>query len=301
MGKKKATSGIVLILLFLFILSNVSADLSITVSMKGGCGSTFSVGDEISFTITLSESAYVTVNVITPDDEKEIVKNLYRSKGEHDFTYTVIGPEGRHSLVAKVRDKYGKIIEDTCEFKVIDRKDSDNDGVPDSRDQCANSSCNSVDATGCPKDSDGDGVNDCKDQCANSPCDSVDVTGCPLDSDNDGVNDCEDQCPEEEGVPSQNGCPVIPPETPNSPSPHTSSLFQSGFPSSILYLAILIILLFITLLVYRMTKKNKSLIESQKYGKKEYKKLRKKLDEDYIEDKISRKEYLRKKKELGDE
>ena len=269
MGKEKATAAMVLLLFFLPILSNLSADLSINIDIKGGCGSTFSIGDEISFTITLSESAYVTVNVSTPDDEKEVVKNLYRSKGEHDFTYTVVGPVGRHSLVAKVRDKYGKIVEDACEFKVIDRKDSDNDGVPDSRDKCPRSACTSVDAT-----------------------------GCPLDSDSDGVNDCEDQCPEEEGVPSENGCPeTLPPEPPSSPPSPTSSLIHSGIPSSMLYVAIPIILLIIGLMLYRMKKKEGNLGKS----KKEHKKLREQLDEDYIEDRISRKEYLKKKEELEGE
>ena len=51
-------------------------------------------------------------------------------------------------------------------------------------------------------------------------------------------------------------------------------------------------------MIYRMKKKEGKLDKSAKYSKKEQKKLRKQLDEDYIEDRISRKEYLKRKEEL---
>ncbi|WP_086932960.1 OmpA family protein [Agarilytica rhodophyticola] len=61
-------------------------------------------------------------------------------------------------------------------------KDSDNDGVVDSRDACPNSAPGaSVDARGCdiPVDSDRDGVVDSKDQCPDSQLGAkVDETGC---------------------------------------------------------------------------------------------------------------------------
>ncbi|WP_447556240.1 OmpA family protein [Vreelandella sp. EE22] len=53
-----------------------------------------------------------------------------------------------------------------------------------------------VDAQGCPLDSDNDGVPDYRDQCPGTPAGvEVDAVGCPLDSDNDGVPDYRDQCP----------------------------------------------------------------------------------------------------------
>jgi OOP family OmpA-OmpF porin len=53
-----------------------------------------------------------------------------------------------------------------------------------------------VDAEGCPLDSDNDGVPDYRDQCPGTPAGvEVDANGCPLDSDNDGVPDYRDQCP----------------------------------------------------------------------------------------------------------
>jgi hypothetical protein len=61
---------------------------------------------------------------------------------------------------------------------------------------------------GCPfTDSDSDGVEDCMDQCQNSRCNRVDARGCETDVDNDGVKDCDDECPQEEGDPSNRGCP----------------------------------------------------------------------------------------------
>ncbi len=77
-------------------------------------------------------------------------------------------------------------------------KDSDYDGVPDSRDKCPGTprGCR-VDANGCPIDSDGDGVCDGVDKCPDTPAGArVDASGCPMDSDGDGVYDGLDQCPD---------------------------------------------------------------------------------------------------------
>ncbi|GLR69463.1 thrombospondin type 3 repeat-containing protein [Agaribacter marinus] len=83
--------------------------------------------------------------------------------------------------------------------------DTDNDGVPDSIDQCPNTPTGAtVDATGCEVvvigDADNDGVPDNVDQCPNTPAGAtVDATGCEIvvigDADNDGVPDNVDQCP----------------------------------------------------------------------------------------------------------
>ena len=80
------------------------------------------------------------------------------------------------------------------------KKDSDRDGVKDSKDICPNTPKGvKVDKKGCPVDTDGDGVPDYKDKCPKTPVEArkaVDVTGCPLDSDKDGVSDYLDKCPE---------------------------------------------------------------------------------------------------------
>jgi len=91
-------------------------------------------------------------------------------------------------------------------------KDSDNDGVVDSKDKCPNTPAGvKVDTNGCPIDSDKDGVADYLDKCPNTPADvKVDVNGCPLDSDKDGVADYLDKCPNTPaGVKVDvNGCPL---------------------------------------------------------------------------------------------
>ena len=97
-------------------------------------------------------------------------------------------------------------------FYIGRNKDSDNDGVPDSRDMCPDTPLGvQVDANGCPLDSDGDGVPDYLDKCPNTPTGvKVDATGCPLDSDGDGVPDYLDKCPNTPtGVKvDADGCPL---------------------------------------------------------------------------------------------
>jgi len=90
--------------------------------------------------------------------------------------------------------------------------DSDQDGVPDGLDMCPNTPLGAlVDATGCPADADGDGVYDGIDKCPNTPYGAlVDPnTGCPVDSDDDGVSDYEDACPNtpKGAYVDANGCP----------------------------------------------------------------------------------------------
>lgn len=90
--------------------------------------------------------------------------------------------------------------------------DSDNDGVKDRRDACANTPTGAkVDKTGCPIDSDSDGVANGIDRCTKTPSGwSVDEFGCPNDTDRDGVVDAEDMCPAtlEGARPDTRGCPT---------------------------------------------------------------------------------------------
>lgn len=127
------------------------------------------------------------------------------------------------------------------------RVDTDNDGIPDVRDQCPNTPVGTkVDDFGCPVDTDKDGIPDIEDKCPGTPgdleanskamgprenngcpwgdkdgdgfLDNVDkcpdlagtarYLGCPApDSDGDGVPDDEDDCPNKKGPRSNKGCP----------------------------------------------------------------------------------------------
>ncbi len=78
--------------------------------------------------------------------------------------------------------------------------DADNDEIPDNLDLCDNSLLeNNIMPYGCKKmvrDSDGDGVIDSKDTCLATPINAkVSPDGCALDSDMDGVKDYADKCP----------------------------------------------------------------------------------------------------------
>jgi outer membrane protein OmpA-like peptidoglycan-associated protein len=82
-------------------------------------------------------------------------------------------------------------------YTINARKDSDHDGIEDSRDLCPDTPAKvNVDGNGCPVDSDNDGVPDYLDQCDKTPKSvQVDSEGCPVDSDKDGVPDYLDKCP----------------------------------------------------------------------------------------------------------
>ncbi|MGE5319035.1 MAG: OmpA family protein [Hyphomicrobiaceae bacterium] len=76
-------------------------------------------------------------------------------------------------------------------------KDSDGDGVVDSKDKCPNTPAGrKVNADGCELDSDGDGVVDALDKCPDTPAGrKVNADGCEIDSDGDGLVDGVDKCP----------------------------------------------------------------------------------------------------------
>ena len=110
-------------------------------------------------------------------------------------------------------------------------KDSDGDGIIDTKDKCARTPKGvKVGEDGCPTedleklarekayndslaklDSDNDGIPDGKDKCSNTiPGVAVDSVGCMLDFDKDGISDNLDRCPNTEaGVPvNASGCPL---------------------------------------------------------------------------------------------
>src|SRR2546428_2176196 len=76
-------------------------------------------------------------------------------------------------------------------------KDSDQDGLVDSKDQCAHTPPGAqVDERGCPIDSDKDGVPDGLDQCPDTPAGAqVDANGCPAGAEQDGGPDRRGQRP----------------------------------------------------------------------------------------------------------
>ncbi len=121
---------------------------------------------------------------------------------------------------------------------VVVEKDTDNDGIVDSKDKCPtvpgvakydgcpvpdtdgdgindeNDQCKTVKGlakyNGCPiPDTDKDGINDEEDKCKDVPG-VARYQGCPIpDRDKDGINDEEDKCPDVAGVRENNGCPVV--------------------------------------------------------------------------------------------
>jgi outer membrane protein OmpA-like peptidoglycan-associated protein len=91
-------------------------------------------------------------------------------------------------------------------FALRKPKDTDNDGVPDKKDNCPDTpSTAQVDSKGCPLDGDQDGVADYLDKCP-ALAGKTELEGCP-DKDNDTVADQDDKCPDVPGIARFGGCP----------------------------------------------------------------------------------------------
>jgi len=125
----------------------------------------------------------------------------------NDYTFYSLGfAQGktqRQTNKAKSKKETAKIILPQKEIVKID-KDTDGDGIPDSKDNCP---AEKGTLNGCP-DKDGDGVADKDDKCPDVKG-VARYEGCPVpDTDKDGINDEEDKCPREAGLASNNGCPV---------------------------------------------------------------------------------------------
>ncbi len=135
--------------------------------------------------------------------------------------------KGRNDILPSIALTYGMNVD----------KDSDGDGVYDSKDSCPNTPRGvQVDSLGCPLDDDKDGVPNYKDQCPDTPTGvKVDSVGCPLDTDGDGVPDYRDKCPDTPmGVKvDQDGCPIKKPvvEKPK-PKPVVIDSDGDGVPDS---------------------------------------------------------------------
>ncbi len=88
-------------------------------------------------------------------------------------------------------------------------KDKDEDGTPDSEDDCR-SEAGPKENKGCPyRDLDRDGVLDKDDKCPDV-AGNIQNQGCPyIDTDKDGVLDKDDKCINEVGPTENNGCPYL--------------------------------------------------------------------------------------------
>ena len=91
-------------------------------------------------------------------------------------------------------------------FNLRKAPDKDSDGVPDRRDNCAETPSEAqVDPKGCPIDSDADAVPDYLDKCP-AIVGLTSLGGCP-DKDKDNIADLDDKCPDIAGVTRFGGCP----------------------------------------------------------------------------------------------
>lgn len=114
------------------------------------------------------------------------------------YTFGLGSPIVKKKEVTKIAPPPAPVVE----------KDSDNDGIVDSKDKCPNEK-GVAKYDGCPvPDTDKDGINDDNDKCS-TVAGLAKYNGCPIpDTDKDGINDEEDQCPTVAGLARYKGCPI---------------------------------------------------------------------------------------------
>lgn len=121
-------------------------------------------------------------------------------------TFMFTNNDARDGVVAGGKDDDFLLHSAGLTFNFGCGKDTDKDGVSDSKDKCPDTPAGvAVDKNGCPVDKDKDGVADYLDSCPDV-AGSSSLNGCP-DKDNDGIADNEDRCPDVKGTAALKGCP----------------------------------------------------------------------------------------------
>jgi OOP family OmpA-OmpF porin len=155
-------------------------------------------------------------NPIAVINETNITKDPGLSAKDRSSFRGIAGKAAALKELGKDRTDIGPLSE--AAFGNIS-KDSDNDGIPDVKDQCPDMPEDKdgfQDEDGCPDfDNDNDGIYDAQDKCPNDPEDFdgfEDQDGClDIDNDHDGISDKLDKCPnvpeDIDGYLDEDGCP----------------------------------------------------------------------------------------------
>ena len=161
------------------------------------CGSSSAILAGLGGRLALSPTLMLRAELLMSNSSSPSFSNFAISAG---LTYMLASQPLPDSDEDGVYDRYDRCAE-TPLGAIADKNgcptDTDNDTVVDGLDRCPNSPPGSaVDTAGCPKDTDRDNVLDGLDRCEETPSGAtVDANGCPGDSDGDKVFDGLDRCP----------------------------------------------------------------------------------------------------------
>ena len=188
-----------------FQVTKISDGYTARYGASGGLGFRAHLSDNVALRVE-GRMAY--------EDYEELPDPAYNGMGAVGLSFFMGGGSPRDTDMDGVRDSRDRCA-NTPRGAVVDAngcpRDADRDGVFDGIDRCASTPANTpVDATGCPRDTDRDGIADNTDRCPNTASGTqVDANGCPRDADGDGTADSADRCPNTpRGTPvDANGCP----------------------------------------------------------------------------------------------
>jgi len=181
-------------------INNPSPTLDDGIFLDAGIGAKLPLSENLSLKM---EAIYMAKD--SSDSDSYIDSNLITIIG---LTFTFGGNTKKTSSIVNAK-------EETIAVAIVSDLDDDNDGVPNSKDNCNYTLPGlAVDVLGCALiiDNDKDGVNNNNDKCPNTLSDTkVDANGCKIiqDSDKDGILDDKDFCkntPLGEVV-NSDGCP----------------------------------------------------------------------------------------------
>jgi hypothetical protein len=109
------------VFLLLLLCPTPANALTVKVSLSGGgCGSTYSVGQQYNIYVSVSEDSYVTIKNVKATGTTILENNKFFPAHTN---YGIMGwmdePNGTHTITAEAKSLTGVVVQDSCSFNVV--------------------------------------------------------------------------------------------------------------------------------------------------------------------------------------